>query len=721
MEVEKVWSDGRLHAGDTVTMTLYKSHVAPDGTGTPYGSTVNVGSWQDESGTSKTGPESGSITVTYTPEGESTPVATLTLNSGNNWTASTAADALKKGTQYTVAWSVDGTDVTGVTNASLDGTNISLVGVVPPPTNRVTIKYQANGNHQNPDGSWSDGQYIASLCSENVVNDTVMVYIHWYNNVVDYQTKYNTVTLTADGITSTRGEIYTDTNLWHYVLPFTVQGITSDMDLMLDWGEMGQGISAVISDGSSGSYTSASPITLYQGNSSDVAIPADDLLTSVESVILTSAKWSHTWAALPVSDENGSLYYYVKENGHTGDTVTSSIDTNYEFNDAEPKAITKVIITNNVKGGQLYVTKSATFAPATNAYAEKTYAFTVKDADTGKYLQNTSGTLGDAKKWFTVKSGSTVTFPNLPIGTYLVEEDVAGATISGYVLTASGSGDVTVNATTPVTATLTNDYRKEYGSITVNKAALLKVGNQTVADSEASGQTVTIGLFNSVPTATSTTPNTETITLDNTATGSVQWTDLELGQTYYVYELDANGHPALLTGGQSSINTLVYTVEQDATSANLSTTAKSATISVTNTREEFTQIAAKKTWNGADDWKTGMSVTLQIKQYKGSEEQTGFTTATATNTNDTSVTISSQQTVDWTNLPKYYLDGSNNVQVYTYKVYETAVLYNNVALATDYRTVYTVTGEGAGTSGLVTINNADQTVNVDRYLYFQKE
>ena len=129
---------------------------------------------------------------------------------------------------------------------------------------------------------------------------------------------------------------------------------------------------------------------------------------------------------------------------------------------------------------------------------------------------------------------------------------------------------------------------------------------------------------------------------------------------------------------------------------------------------ELTQISAKKTWSGsgeADDWPTGMSVTFKIKQYKGETEQSEFTTTAAANGNDTSVTIAGQETVNWTRLPRYYPDSNDAVQEYRYEVIETAVLFNNTAV-TDYKTVYTVSGEGAGINGLVTIDNTPVTISI---------
>ena len=602
--VEKVWSDGKAHTGDTVTMTLYQSNIAPDGTGTPYSATVLVGSWQDESGVALSAPpSSGSITVTFTEENGSTPAATVTL-SPSGWSGT--ASGLKKGVNYTVNWSGDGTNVKGVAAASVDGTTITLVGQIYEEKNTVSIESYID--------QWQHTQKsLDTSCSSVLIKFTT--YSYWIesgHNLADLPvTSSDSNVIISTPIVASTSE---STNT-KYDVSYRIDNITKNTTITLHFhsynGEHiingvvygSYDIEEITSSGNGSSGSSISSITFSQANGSDYAVPENqgnwkEVSGVTNPVTLNSGdlagKWSYTWANLPITDANGPLYYYVKETGHTGSSIITDTTYNYTFNDSTPKAITKVLVTNVVQGGKLKVTKSASFNPTTDAYANKTFAFTVQDAASGKYLQNTAGTLGDSKKWFTLKAGETVTFPNLPEGTYTVAEDEAGAAISGYALSASGGGNVSVNAAGSVTATLTNSYQKEYGSITVNKTALV---NSTTADTGVNGQSVKIGLFNTQPTAASTADRTEFITLNGSGTGSKTFTGLELGQTYYIYELDANNHPALLTGGESSINGVAYTVTQDKTSAALSTTVKTATVNVTNTRLKG-KLTVTKTFDG---------------------------------------------------------------------------------------------------------------------------
>ena len=179
-------------------------------------------------------------------------------------------------------------------------------------------------------------------------------------------------------------------------------------------------IGASSSGGGNNSLVSNS--TLYQDVNVNPAVPKDQGNWAVVSgtgitnpVTLNSGdlagKWSYEWAALPESDANGPLYYYVKETDHTGSTQTIGDPTyEYEFRDTQPKSITRVKITNNVKGGELKVTKAATFTPATSDFANKVYYFTVYDTEAGKYVQDTTGTLGSDKKWFALNADQIVTF-----------------------------------------------------------------------------------------------------------------------------------------------------------------------------------------------------------------------------------------------------------------------------------------------------------------------
>ena len=172
-----------------------------------------------------------------------------------------------------------------------------------------------------------------------------------------------------------------------------------------------------------------------------------------------------------------------------------------------------------------------------------------------------------------------------------------------------------------------------------------------------------------------------------------------------------------LKGGESIVikglpDGVAYTIEETPVTGwqNTARTGDTGTIAADETQEasftntELTKISAKKTWNDSETWKDGMSVTFQLKQ-----DGDNITADAETYGAESPKTITSQQTVEWTNLPKYHMVG-DEVTEYTYTVTETAVLNNGASV--EFRTVYDVTGEGAGENGLVTINNTDKKTKV---------
>ena len=134
---------------------------------------------------------------------------------------------------------------------------------------------------------------------------------------------------------------------------------------------------------------------------------------------------------------------------------------------------------NNVDVGTLKVTKTVTVdgnAPAADStFVTKDFKFTVKSGE--KYLQNENGSLGTGAHEFTVKHGNTVTFANLPVGSYTVAEvtgeDNANISVSGYNVSITGqsqTADVTKNQETE--NTITNAYEINTGDLLVKKSVV---------------------------------------------------------------------------------------------------------------------------------------------------------------------------------------------------------------------------------------------------------
>ena len=67
-------------------------------------------------------------------------------------------------------------------------------------------------------------------------------------------------------------------------------------------------------------------------------------------------------------------------------------------------------------------------------------------------------------------ANGSVTINDIPVGTYNVSEEQTGTAVANYGLAVSGEGNVTVTKDTTATATVTNIYTQDKGSLTVAKA-----------------------------------------------------------------------------------------------------------------------------------------------------------------------------------------------------------------------------------------------------------
>lgn len=462
--VEKTWSDGKLHNDVNVTMTLYKSYIAYDGTGSLYSANVQVDNWKDTNGNAGTAPNGADdkITVTIKKKSTDTAVATFDLNATNSWTHDTG-NVLRKGTEYVVSWEA-ANGVKGAELLSALDDQIKLTGFVEAKLNNVSIW---------PNDQWN--AYNINTASSNVVlSFTTWSYHITGKSINDIVVLPNDSSVSVGPYSVTSQEQNSNVK---YTVSTVLSGINKDTQIRfsLNGIEIGdyqledapsQGVASV-------SATGSEDYILY--SDSDEQMPANGDLTEVGSVVLNkdalAGVWAYEWGNLPLSDATSELYYYVKETAISNPAlVEGEPEVEYEFRDAEPRTIARVKIKNIVKGGRLEVTKNATFNPTDNgANANKFYSFYVQNED-GKYVQNLKGDLGDTIKWFTLKHGETVVFPNLPEGNYTVKEDENAAKITGYTLKVSGDGDVSVSIENTSTVTLNNKYEPPFGSLTIIKS-----------------------------------------------------------------------------------------------------------------------------------------------------------------------------------------------------------------------------------------------------------
>jgi len=130
---------------------------------------------------------------------------------------------------------------------------------------------------------------------------------------------------------------------------------------------------------------------------------------------------------------------------------------------------------------------------------------------------------------------------------------------------------------------------------------------------------------------------------------------------------------------------------------------------ITNT--ELTTVTTEKTWGGEAIWPEDITVefTLSAEGWTVPDNSDGTygakTPRAMVGSNDET------KRVTWTNLPKYYLDGSDIKEV-VYRVSETNVKYKDKNLVSDFKSVYVVAGEGTGNEGKVTIDNKPKTITV---------
>lgn len=474
--------------------------------------------------------------------------------------------------------------------------------------------------------------------------------------------------------------------------------------------------------------------------------------------VTTASNGSISFSAIEFT-EQGTYIYQIAETGtdsHTMDyadpvyvkiVVTESngvltAGTPAYFSDIACTTSASAVF-NNIELGELDLSKTVVAAagstlPSDSANQQFTFTIELTNANglpaavpvtivnkttNAEITPETDYTVTSGKITVVLKDNEKAQIKKLPVGTtYSITE----ATAAGYTLTwdTTNGASGTISTTTSQ-ADATNTFTSAEYTPLVSKKLNGVAFNGKLGD----GTTAAAFTFDLKEMTVSGEPGSETYSVADTAiqtkptneSGTAAFDAIKYNTpgTYY-YQITEQGTDTATMDYDGKAVYLKVVVDNDLQTVtgtywlDQACTASSAGNAATFENTELTEIEAKKTWGGsaeATDWPAGMSVTFQINQYKGETEQDGFTTAAAANGNDTSVTISSQETKTWTNLPKYYLDEQNQVQPYTYKVVETAMLDNNTAL-TDYRTFYTVTGEGPGENGLVTIDNTPKTISI---------
>ncbi|MBC5661286.1 hypothetical protein H8S09_00005, partial [Coprococcus sp. NSJ-10] len=103
--------------------------------------------------------------------------------------------------------------------------------------------------------------------------------------------------------------------------------------------------------------------------------------------------------------------------------------------------------------------------------AGTTYKISVKNKTTNKYYDK-DGKESATQVYIEVPADGSVTIKDLPVGDYTVAENETDAAKAGYALRVTGTGNVKVTKDTTTTATVTNTYTQDKGSLTVAKAVV---------------------------------------------------------------------------------------------------------------------------------------------------------------------------------------------------------------------------------------------------------
>ena len=284
-------------------------------------------------------------------------------------------------------------------------------------------------------------------------------------------------------------------------------------------------------------------------------------------------KTTLTWNIGDIPEEVKEVTFKVKpKDGWTGTEDTNKSCTltykDYESKDAT-KSANSPQVTIAATTGKIVVTKNVVMPVGDNTSVNsKKYRFTITQVG-GTYSDTKTVTIGD-------NNTGSVTFENVPFGSYTVTEDDAG--MQGYTVTTTSDpadGKVTVSAAANGNITFTNTYTPETIDITVTKEWV---------DNENEHPSVTVKLLADGKEVAG-----KTLTLGATATtGGAQWTGTFTNLPKY-----------------KDGNEITYTVIEDPVPAGYNskvtgTVENGFTITNTKLAEGKTVVTVQKNWEAPD-------------------------------------------------------------------------------------------------------------------------
>ena len=420
--IDYTWSEKDLPEGYSLTSTNKEGSITTlTNSYTPGKVSATVKKiWNDGNNQDGKRPENLKVEL---KKGD-TVVKEVTLNAGNNWTA-TVTDLEEKENGQTIDYTWSEKDLPegySLTSTDKEGSITTL-------TNTYFIEtIKIEGTKTWSDGGNQDGSRPSSITVNLLANGTkvaskeVTAKDNWKYSFTDLPKYENGIainyTVTEDAVAG-----YSTTINGYDITNSYTPGQTS-VTVTKAW---------VDNDNKGNKRPSEIKVQLYA-----------DGRESGSSVTLNEAnKWTYTWTGLDEKNGGTTIAYTVKEIG-TVDGYEASVSGD---------ARTGYTITNTLKSGTLEIVKSITGDISDSALtAEQKAAMTFTVIGPDGYSETVH---------YSDFVNGKYTFQNLPLGEYIVTE--TNADMEGYKLTTTYSvdgGKVTVTNKETATITITNDYTK---------------------------------------------------------------------------------------------------------------------------------------------------------------------------------------------------------------------------------------------------------------------
>ena len=420
--IDYTWSEKDLPEGYSLTSTNKEGSITTlTNSYTPGKVSATVKKiWNDGNNQDGKRPENRKVEL---KKGD-TVVKEVTLNAGNNWTA-TVTDLEEKENGQTIDYTWSEKDLPegySLTSTDKEGSITTL-------TNTYFIEtIKIEGTKTWSDGGNQDGSRPSSITVNLLANGTkvaskeVTAKDNWKYSFTDLPKYENGIainyTVTEDAVAG-----YSTTINGYDITNSYTPGQTS-VTVTKAW---------VDNDNKGNKRPSEIKVQLYA-----------DGRESGSSVTLNEAnKWTYTWTGLDEKNGGTTIAYTVKEIG-TVDGYEASVSGD---------ARTGYTITNTLKSGTLEIVKSITGDISDSALtAEQKAAMTFTVIGPDGYSETVH---------YSDFVNGKYTFQNLPLGEYIVTE--TNADMEGYKLTTTYSvdgGKVTVTNKETATITITNDYTK---------------------------------------------------------------------------------------------------------------------------------------------------------------------------------------------------------------------------------------------------------------------